>query len=150
MINNRSIHSWRSTQLPVYIFLLLLCMCKRGILPAHPSSDSTPTFNGEIYTLVDQPPTPQGGQVGLGQYLMKAMRYPADAQRARQQGQVIVSFIVTSTGQITDAKIKQGIGGSCDAESLRIIKAMPDWTPGQLKGKPVNVLTSLPLNFTLE
>ena len=150
MNKSRFRHPWLSTQLPLYVCLLLLCMCKRGVLPVHPSSDSDLPFRGEVYTVVDQPPTPQGGQVGLGQYLMKAMRYPADAQRARQQGQVIVSFIVTSSGRITDAKVKQGIGGSCDAEALRVIKAMPDWTPGQLKGKPVNVLTSLPLNFTLE
>jgi periplasmic protein TonB len=141
--------NYRPIQIVYLLLVALLCMCKRGVLPENPSVSSPPIVSGEVYTVVDQPPAFPGGQVSLGQYLMKSMRYPADAQRARLQGQVIISFIVTSTGQIIDAKIKQSVGGSCDTEALRIVKEMPNWTPGQLNGKPVNVLTNLPLNFKL-
>ena len=125
------------------LILPLLCMCKKGVDPENSM------IEGQVYTVVDQLPTPQGGQTGLNNYLMKNLRYPAEAQRAKIQGKVIVGFIVTNVGRIADVQVKQSVGGGCDEEAVRVIKGMPDWTPGQLKGKPVNVQTSLPVSFTL-
>ncbi len=130
-------------QLLPLLFILLFSMCKKEVSPENPSGV------GDVYTVVDQPPTPQGGQAGLADYLMKNLRYPAQAQRANLQGTVVVGFVVTSAGRIADVQIKQSVGGGCDEEAMRVVKAMPDWTPGQLKGKPVNVQTSLPISFTL-
>ncbi|GAB4032425.1 hypothetical protein GCM10028774_12920 [Spirosoma jeollabukense] len=123
--------------------MALLLMCKKEVEP-----DSN-AIVGNVYTVVDQPPVPSGGQAGLGQYLMKNLRYPAEAQRAKIEGTVIVSFVVTSDGRIADVQVKQSVGGGCDEEALRVIKAMPAWSPGQLNGKPVNVRTSLPVSFVL-
>lgn len=141
----------KQTFLRITCLLLVssLVSCKPDIIPEELAVSPPVTVNGPIYTIFDQPPVFKGGQEALGLYIMQSVRYPADAQRDRIQGQVVVSFVVTSTGQIADANIKQGIGGSCDAEALRVIKGMPDWTPGQLNNKPVNVSTSLPLNFML-
>lgn len=125
------------------LFIPLLCMCKKEVEPKNS------LVVGQVYTVVDQPPTFQGGQAGLNTYLMKNLRYPAEAQRARIQGRVIVGFVVTDVGRIADVEIKQSVGGGCDEEAARVIKAMPDWVPGQLQGKPVNVQTSLPVSFTL-
>jgi protein TonB len=118
-------------------------MCKKDVDPENSA------VVGQVYTVVDQPPTPQGGQAGLNNYLMKNLRYPAEAQRAKIQGKVIVGFVVTDVGRIAAVQIKQSVGGGCDEEATRVIRAMPNWTPGQLKGKPVNVQTSLPVSFTL-
>ena len=130
-----------------YVLVLVLAtslwMCKHNVEPA----DSGVV--GTVYTVVDQPPTPQGGQAGLNDYLIKNLRYPAEAQRAKIQGKVIVGFVVTDVGRIADVQVKQSVGGGCDEEAVRVVKGMPNWTPGQLNGKPVNVQTSLPLSFTL-
>lgn len=83
----------------------LLWMCKKDVSPDNPS------LLGEVYTVVDQPPTPHGGQVGLADYLMKNLRYPAEAQRARIQGKVVVGFIVTSVGHLAEATVNQALGG---------------------------------------
>ena len=130
-------------RLLILLLVPLLCMCKKEVDPENSA------VIGKVYTVVDQPPTFQGGQAGLNTYLMKNLRYPAEAQRAKIQGKVIVDFIVTDVGRIADVQIKQSVGGGCDEEAARVIKAMPDWIPGQLQGKPVNVQTSLPLSFTL-
>ena len=118
-------------------------MCKKEIDP------DDPAVVGNVYTVVDQPPIPSGGQAGLTNYLLKNLRYPADAIRARIQGKVIVGFVVTDVGRIANVQVQQHVGGGCDEEAVRVIKGMPDWTPGQLSGKPVNVQTSLPVSFTL-
>ena len=130
-------------RLSILLFVPLLCMCKKEVEPENSA------VVGKVYTVVDQPPTFQGGQAGLNAYLVKNIRYPAEAQRAKIQGKVIVGFIVTDVGRIADVQIKQSVGGGCDEEATRVIKAMPDWMPGQLQGKPVNVQTSLPLSFTI-
>jgi protein TonB len=123
--------------------MVLLVMCQKEVAPEDAG------ITGNIYTTVDQPPTPQGGQAGLNTYLMKNLRYPPEAQRANIQGRVIVGFVVTSTGRIANVQVQQKVGGGCDEEAVRVIKEMPAWTPGQLNGKAVNVQTSLPVSFTL-
>ncbi len=130
-------------RLSILFLVPLLCMCKKEVEPENSAVVE------KVYTVVDQPPTFQGGQAALNTYLMKNLRYPAEAQRAKIQGKVIVGFIVTDVGRIADVQIKQSVGGGCDEEAARVIKAMPDWIPGQLQGKPVNVQTSLPVSFTL-
>lgn len=121
---------------------VLFLACKQDAVPAAPTV---------VYAVadVDQPPVPQGGQAALFQFLGQNIRYPAEAQRARIQGKVIVRFVVTDVGHITDVQVTQSISGGCDEEAARVIRQMPDWTPGQLKGKPVNVRTSLPIGFVL-
>ncbi len=130
-------------RLSILLFVPLLCMCKKEVEPENSA------VVGKVYTVVDQPPTFQGGQAGLNNYLIKNLRYPAEAQHAKIQGKVVVGFIVTNVGRVTDVQIKQSVGGGCAEEATRVVKAMPDWVPGQLQGKPVNVQTSLPLSFTL-
>ena len=132
-----------SRRLFLLLFMPLLCMCKKEVEPENSA------VVGKVYTVVDQQPTFRGGQAGLTTYLIKNLRYPAEAQRARIQGKVIVGFVVTDVGRIADVRIKQSVGGGCDEEATRVIRAMPDWVPGQLQGKSVNVQTSLPVSFTL-
>lgn len=131
--------------LVVLVLATSLWMCKKNVDP------DNSVVVGNIYTVttVDQLPTPQGGQAGLSNYLQKNLRYPAEAQRAKIQGKVIVGFVVTDAGRIADVRVNQSVGGGCDEEAVRVVKGMPDWTPGQLNGKPVNVQTSLPVSFTL-
>jgi protein TonB len=126
------------------VFMLGLMMCTRKNVDLDPSG-----IVGEIYTVVDQEPVPAGGQPGMGTYLMQNLRYPAAAQRAKIQGKVIVNFVVTSTGKVADVQVTQSVGGGCDEEAVRVIKGMPDWTPGQKNGQAVNVRTSLPILFTI-
>jgi hypothetical protein len=37
-----------------------------------------------------------------------------------------------------------------DEEAVRVVKAMPKWTPGKHKGKTVNVRFFLPIVFKLQ
>ena len=36
-----------------------------------------------------------------------------------------------------------------DAEALRVVSALPKYKPGKQRGKPVRVMFTIPINFTL-
>ena len=91
-----------------------------------------------------------GGQGVMMKYLAANIKYPASAVKAKKQGRVIVTFIVQKDGSVTHAKIAKSVDPELDAEALRIVKAMPKWTPGTQNGKPVNVKYTLPVNFSLQ
>jgi len=60
-----------------------------------------------------------------------------------------ISFVVDSKGNVTDVKVLRGIGGGCDEEAIRVVKAMPQWHPGKQNGKNVRVLYNMPIYFKL-
>jgi TonB family protein len=109
--------------------------------------DKTPA----TYTVSEQQPEFQGGMQGLGQFLASNLRYPADAQKSGQQGQVFVSFVVCTDGTLCDYEVIKGVSPTVDQEALRVIKAMNGkWKPGVQRGEPVKVKYNLPINFTLQ
>lgn len=103
----------------------------------------------EIFMIVEQMPEFPGGEAALHSYLQKNIKYPPVARENGISGTVYVNFVVTETGAITDIKILRGIGGGCDEEAVRVIKAMPSWKPGKQRGKAVKVSFNCPINFKL-
>ena len=103
-----------------------------------------------IFTEVDEMPEFPNGQDALMRYLMENLRYPQEARDQRIQGTVFVTFVVEKDGSVTDIKTLRGVAPSLDEESIRVVKAMPKWEPGVLKGEPVRVQFNLPLRFVLD
>ncbi len=99
---------------------------------------------------VEQMPRFQGGDAGLFKYLGKNIRYPEIARDAGIQGIVYIRFEVDKDGKVKDARVLRGIGGGCDEEALRVVKAMPTWEPGRQRGEPVRVQYTLPVRFVLK
>ncbi|MEI7500332.1 MAG: M56 family metallopeptidase [Bacteroidota bacterium] len=99
---------------------------------------------------IDKMPSFSGGHDALIKFLIANIKYPEEAMKKNVQGKVFVHFVVRSDGSITDVKIQRGIGGGCDEEALRVVKMMPKWNPGEDKGKPVAVVTVLPIKFALD
>ena len=67
-----------------------------------------------------------------------------------KQGNVVCQFVVKSDGTIGDIKVMRSISPELDEEAIRVIKAMPAWTPGKKDGKAVNVRYTLPVAFRLQ
>ncbi len=103
----------------------------------------------QIFTIVEEMPAFPGGEVEMRKYLGKAIKYPQMAQDAGISGTVFLTFEVDKDGKIKDVKVLRGIGGGCDEEAMRVVKAMPQWTPGKQRGKSVRVQFTLPVKFTL-
>ena len=103
----------------------------------------------DVFDKVDEAPQFPGGMAGMMQYLSSNIRYPEDAREAGTQGRVIVSFIVEKDGSISNAKVAKPTYSSLDEEALRVVSAMPKWTPGKQNGEAVRVKYSVPVSFRL-
>jgi protein TonB len=38
----------------------------------------------------------------------------------------------------------------CDQEAIKVVKSMPEWIPGKIKGEAVSSFFMLPIIFSLE
>ena len=117
------------------------------------ASDATApadTTKNVVYDVTETMPQFPGGQGVLMKYLAANIKYPASAVKAKKQGRVIVTFIIQKDGSVAKARIARSVDPELDAEALRIVKAMPNWTPGTQDGKPVNVKYIIPVNFSLQ
>jgi protein TonB len=103
----------------------------------------------EFFMVVENMPEFPGGDLGLMKYIQKNVRYPAIAKEYNITGKVYVSFIVDKSGSVTNVKIVRGVDKNLDAEALRVVKSLPKYTPGKQMGRPVRVMFTIPINFTL-
>ena len=106
--------------------------------------------NGQVFDVVETMPQFPGGAPALFEFLSKNIKYPAEAEKADKQGRVIVTFVVGKDGSISDARVVKSVDPLLDAEALRVINAMPNWTPGTQSGRTVNVKYTVPITFRLD
>lgn len=97
----------------------------------------------------EQAPSFPGGMEALHKFLSENIKYPITALENGIQGRVIVKFVVSKTGDISNIQIFRGVDTSLDMEAVRVIQAMPKWIPGKQKGKAVDVYFTLPVEFRL-
>ena len=108
------------------------------------------TTKNVVCDVTETMPQFPGGQGVMMKYLAANIKYPASAVKAKKQGRVIVAFVIQKDGSVTNARIVKSVDPELDAEALRIVKAMPNWTPGTQDGKPVNVNYTIPVVFSLQ
>jgi len=87
--------------------------------------------------MVEQKAEFVGGMIKHMEFMMRNLKYPKEAEKAGASGTVRVHFIVEKDGTLTNVKVPDSVHPALDAESIRLIKAMPKWTPAQLKGQAV-------------
>lgn len=116
-------------------------------------SEIVPTTNdNEVKDIdrVDEKPSFPGGESAMKSYLNSNVNYPVVAQENGVQGRVIVESIIEKDGSMSDVKVIRSVDPSLDREALRVVKAMPKWTPAKLKGIPVRTKCTTPVVFRLQ
>ena len=103
----------------------------------------------EVFMVVENMPEFPGGDLGLMKYIQKNVKYPPIAKEYNITGKVYISFIVDKTGSVTNVKVVRGVDKNLDAEAVRVAKSLPKYKPGTQRGKPVRVMFTIPVNFTL-
>jgi TonB family protein len=98
----------------------------------------------------DVMPEFKGGQQALMDYLGREIKYPLSAKAEGVEGKVILSFVVSENGSITKVKnLTPDVDGRLVEEAIRVVSAMPAWTPAKTKNKNVSALVTLPIMFKL-
>lgn len=118
--------------------------------PSGPPVLEEPVQEEKPFTYVEQMPSFPDGNEAMYKYIYDRIKYPTIARENQIQGQVIVQFVVSKTGEIQDAKVVRGIGGGCNEEALRVVNGMPKWNPGKHNGRAVPVTFTLPIKFVLQ
>jgi TonB family protein len=98
----------------------------------------------------DIPPRFPGGERKMMEFMRDNLTYPADAKEQGIEGRVILRFVITETGKLDNIQVQRPLSPSCDREAVRIVEAMPVWSPGTLNGNPVRVYYTLPVVFDLK
>lgn len=105
--------------------------------------------NNEIYENVDHLPEFPGGMPGMMKFLSANIHYPEQAQKNEIQGRVLLKFVVSKDGSITDINVLKSVSKELDEEAIRVVKKMPKWTPGIKDNLKVNCHFVLPISFKL-
>ncbi|MBP5515767.1 MAG: TonB family protein [Bacteroidales bacterium] len=102
-----------------------------------------------IREISDEDPVFPGGVEALYKFLGRNLHYPELARSNNIEGTVVVKFVVEKDGSISNVKVIRDIGGGCGKEAVRLVNAMPKWTPGKWNGKPARCYYTLPVQFEL-
>ena len=131
-------------------FIIMSLMALFGLTTVSAQKTVVAKKNQQVFDVVEKMPEYPGGQAALFEYLQKNVKYPADAEKKKEEGRVLVTFVVNTDGSITDIEVVRKTFPSLDAEAVRVISGMPRWKPGEQKGQKVRVKYTVPLTFRLK
>lgn len=99
---------------------------------------------------VDTLATPRvpNGLRGLPQYIAGNLKYPPEAFRLDIQGKVSIEFVVETSGNISNLRTLNFLGGGCDAEAMQLARTVC-WTPAIKDGQYVRSIMKLDIAFRL-
>lgn len=130
--------------------LLMSLMAMLGLTTVSAQKTVVAQKNQQVFDVVEQMPEYPGGIQALLDYLMESVKYPEDAEKQKIEGRVIAIFVVETDGSISNVEVVKPVFPSLDAEAVRVLSAMPKWTPGKQSGKAVRVKYTVPINFQLK
>ncbi len=91
-----------------------------------------------------------GGIYELFKFLSQNINYPPIAQENGIMGRVVLRFIISLEGNISEIEIIKDIGGGCGMEAKRVVELMPQWTKCVYHNLNFDTHYTLPVKFTLE
>lgn len=126
--------------------LLLALLPIFGPAVAQTDKDSATAPVQKTADVITQPEF-KGGIEKMYEYINRNFQYPEEAQRRSVKGKMEVEFTVEKSGDITYVGILKGLDEAIDQEVLKLLKAMPRWTPATKNGQPVRYKVSMPITI---
>jgi protein TonB len=136
-----------------HLHTLLITLLSIHLLHAQgvsPKADTSKASQKKVYTSIEKIPEFPGGITAFYTYLSKNLHYPDVARLLGINGKLVVSFVVDKDGRVTDVTPKNCVGAGCEAEAVRLLESSPAWKPGIQDDKPVRVMYSVPISFTVD
>ncbi len=99
-------------------------------------------------TTYEQKPEYPGGINNLLTYIKESVNYPIEAENNKIESRVLVEFVINKQGEVTNVKVKNNVNELLEKEAIRVIENMQNWKPGKQRNRPVNVMYTVPINFT--
>tara|TARA_R110002049_G_scaffold304355_1_gene499487 strand:+ start:108 stop:515 length:408 start_codon:yes stop_codon:yes gene_type:complete len=100
-----------------------------------------------VYDFPEQMAQFPGGPDDMDDFIRRNMQVPANLSGAERSGKIYVEFIVEKDGTLTNFAIRRSSNSKLDSAALDIVKKMPNWLPGKMRGKSVRVKQTIPIVF---
>jgi periplasmic protein TonB len=113
---------------------------------------AAPPDDNEIFTKVEKEAGFPGGAEAWKRYLERNLNSSAPVENGAPEGTytVIVKFIVSKDGSISDVQAETNFGYGMEDEAMKQIKKSPKWTPGLQNGRNVNSYCRQPITFVVQ
>ena len=85
---------------------------------------------------------------GLKEYIATNVKWPMNGQMD-VDGTVLISFVVTKDGDVTDIRLINKVHEKCDSEIVNAFKTMPSWEPGELNSEKIDVKLYFSYDFII-
>jgi protein TonB len=119
-----------------------------------PASISTDTTKFQIFETVDVDAEFPGGADSLRKYIIDNIMMDSILEYSDKEmhNKVIVRFMVNKYGDIDQVAIDRAgdYCPPCNTEALRLVRSMPKWSPGMVKGQAVAMYFRLPIIFAVQ
>ncbi|GAA4010289.1 hypothetical protein GCM10022408_23160 [Hymenobacter fastidiosus] len=101
----------------------------------------------EPHVPLKQDPAFPGGNEALIAAINQRVVYPPDAGRDAAEGRVLVHFIVTARGDVTQVRVPQPGNALLDAAAVAAVRQLPAFEPGRVDGERVPIDMTVPITF---
>ena len=102
------------------------------------------------FLVAEKMPRFQGGDLmQFIHWVHTQLVYPAEAYEKGISGRVVLKFILSKEGILTNIRVLASPDQSLSDEAVRVLESSPAWTPGEQGGKRVDVAYVIPVTFSL-
>lgn len=101
--------------------------------------------DNKIHEIVDEAALYPGGIPALREFI----RDNIDLSMIDGSAKVYLKFVVDTDGKISSVTVTKTSDDckSCEKAAIKVVKSMPQWTPGKVNGEPVKSYYRLPINI---
>jgi len=107
----------------------------------------TPTIL--FFSEIDIFPQFSHGNESLAKFIKNNIKYPDEILKDSIPRTVVCKIIINENGSVTFHEIVKSAGKSFDKEAERVVKLLPEFSPGMAGGVPVRVYYEIPVKFEL-
>lgn len=85
----------------------------------------------------------------IQRFISENTHYPEMARQMHLEDKVYITFVISEMGNVENVAVAKGKYDLLNDEAVRVLKTMPQMTPGKQYGKPVKMRMTVPVNFKL-
>lgn len=124
---------------------------QKGLLKSYDST-GTDIKTDSVFTREEIEASFPGGDVEWRNYLRKNLDPDVPAKKGAPGGMysVVIKFMITKDGTLTDIAAETNKGYGTEEEALRLIKKSPKWKPATQYGRFVNAYRRQPITFVVD
>jgi len=95
---------------------------------------------------LDQPAYYPGGEEKIDEYLQKNIHLTSADNKGTCR-KLYIDVAINRKGKVCYAEAQNSVDPQFDAEVVRLIQNMPNWSPAKMNGKKINTICTLPICF---